>query len=306
MLWRYNRRKNNSNPTIIQHTPADCWFSVMLFNPIRWGAQTITPLTLLKQHRLWNSNPLSIGYIHIMWACLWFQVQFCQPDVLIPKMDAPFRGNDKKRLKRSFTTGISCFPHFSLQPDWQLAEVRLFCWLLSPSTHIHLWPRRQLIKPACSEKGCVLGCIAARTCLLVQQFNVIILEVSASRALNSALLFLCLCWFPQQLESCWEVLSLQLDVVYRLSSFQCPQYAGHQAQLFLWELPGPLCVFPPWTWVDSPPPQPPPTWLLRLKIAPAVLQCVLSSPQLLHSLHRWWMRHCFSSQCFSKLLWECI
>lgn len=146
MLWRYNRRKNNSNPTIIQHTPADCWFSVMLFNPIRWGAQTITPLTLQQQQRLWNSNPLSKGYIHIMWACLRFQVQVCQPDVLIPKMDAPFRGNDKKRLKRSFTTGISCFPHFSLQPDWQLAEVRLFCWLLSSSTHIHLWRRRQLIK----------------------------------------------------------------------------------------------------------------------------------------------------------------
>lgn len=31
----------------------------------------------------------------------------------------------------------------------------------------------------------------------------------------------------------------------------------------------------------------PPTWLLSLKIAPAALQCVLSPPQLLHSLGRW-------------------
>lgn len=107
-------------------------------------------------------------------------------------------------------------------------------------------------------------------------------------------------------ESCWEVLWLQLDVVYRLSSSQYPRYTVHQAKVFIWELPEPKCLFPPWTWVDSPPPQPPPTWLLRLKIAPAVLWCVLSTLQLLHSLHGWWMRHCFSSQCFSKLLWQHI
>lgn len=65
--------------------------------------------------------------------------------------------------------------------------------------------------------------------------------------------------------------------------------------MFLWELPGPTCLFPPRTWVDSPNSQPSPAQLLRLKIAPAVLWCVLSSLPLPHSLHSWWMRHCFSS-----------
>lgn len=68
---------------------------------------------------------------------------------------------------------------------WLTAHRRLFYCFLCSSTHIHLW----LIKPACSEKDCALGRIATCACLLVQQLNVIILEVSASRALNSVLFF---------------------------------------------------------------------------------------------------------------------
>lgn len=209
-------------------------------------------------------------------------------------MDAHFSWYDKRRFQRSFTTGISCFSYFccSLSDSSQKAFLLLFVFL---NTHPSLadkacvFRERLHTRPHCHMR--LLACPTTQC----NYFGSLCQSCS-----EFSLVFLCLCWFPQQLESCWEVLSLQLDVVYRLSSFQCPQYVGHQAQLFLWELPVPLHIFPPQTWVDSPPPQPPPTWLLRLKIAPSVLQCVLSSMPLLHSLHRWWMRHCFSSQCFSK------
>lgn len=37
----------------------------------------------------------------------------CQPDILIPRIDALLGGSDKKGLIRSLTAGISCFAHFS-------------------------------------------------------------------------------------------------------------------------------------------------------------------------------------------------
>lgn len=142
--------------------------------------------------------------------------------------------------------------------------------------------------------------------LLVRQLSVIILEVSTSRAASSAM-FVCVSdWFPQQLKNCWVLLKSTLTV-YRLSSSQSPNVSSIRLKCSCRNCHEPPDLFPPQTWVDSPPPQPSPTWLLRLKIAPAVLLCcVLGSLQLRSSLRSWWMPHCFSSQCFSKLLWECI
>lgn len=154
-----------------------------------------------------------------------------------------FRGNDKKRLKRSFTTGIRCFSYFfsSLTDSTQKG-----CCFLSFSTHI----RRLLIKLACLGKDGACGRMTARARSLVKQLSAIILEVSASRALNSAL---CFFWGGESLlisravrellRSTFTSAGCCLQVVF----LPVPQCTGHQAKVFLWELPKSPCLFPPWT-----------------------------------------------------------
>lgn len=274
-----------------------------LFNPISRAAQTITPLTFHSSpiSEALCPNPLSINTYNVDRSLV---SGAGQPTRHFNSEDGcPIsEGTIRKGSKGLSPQGSDAFLTFS--PVWLTAHRgKAFYWFLSFSTHIRLWRRWLLITPACSEKD---EAAQLHMLLCLSNNSVQLFWKSLPAGLQIQPCFLCLCWFPQQLKSCWEVLSLQLDVVYRLSSSQCPQCTGHQAKVFLWELPESPCLFPPWTWVDSPPPQPSPTWLLRLKIAPAVLWCVLSSPQRLHSLHKWWMRHCFSSQCFSKLLWEHI
>lgn len=160
-----------------------------LFNPISWGAQTITPLTFHSSSIPETLCPKPVVYKYISCGPLFgFRCRSANQTFQFRRWMPHFRGNDKKRLKRSFTTGIRCCSYFS--PAWLTAHrAKALFWFLSFSTHIYLWQRGLLIKPACSEKDCECGWTAARVCFLVKQLSVIILEVSASQFLESSLVF---------------------------------------------------------------------------------------------------------------------
>lgn len=121
-----------------------------LFNPISWGAQTITPLTFHSGSipETLCPNPLSINTYHVGHSLV---SGAGQPTRHFNSEDGcPIsEGTIRKRLKRSFTTGIRCFSYFS--PAWLTARL---CWsfilvFVLLNTHLSLAERT-------ADKACVL------------------------------------------------------------------------------------------------------------------------------------------------------
>lgn len=83
----------------------------MLHNPIRRGAQTITPqhpytaAPSLPKPIVYRPYPYHVG--------LWFQVQVCHPDISIPKMDVLSERTIRKGSKGLSPQGSAAFLTFS-------------------------------------------------------------------------------------------------------------------------------------------------------------------------------------------------
>lgn len=178
-----------------------------------------------------------------------------------------------------------------LQPDWQLAEMRLLLLFILLNTHLSLAETPSAHTPWLR--------------VLVKQVSAIILEVSAGLAPNSAVFFfsaslLISTVVKELLRSAFTSAGCCLHVVLH----PAPPCTGIRRKCSYGNCQSLRVCFSA-DLSGFPSPSPSPIGLLRPKIAPAVLWCVLSSLLLLlHSLRRWCMRHCFSSPCFSKLLSE--
>lgn len=97
-------------------------------------------------------------------------------------------GTIRKRLKRSFTTGIRCFSYFfsgltESSPEFFVG------FSSSLNTHPSLAETTADKASACSDGDCMRGRMTPHACLLVKQLSVIILEVFSKPDCKFCLVF---------------------------------------------------------------------------------------------------------------------